>query len=166
MTTLNVVPIIPSAALGTESLLAAHVTLTPLGAPGLNASVPGAHPDARVEETRCGNMTKDSEETLLESAKAYFPAQADVTRALSNFKAYLPEGFVAYLPGSTVDLGHATSVPSPEPSASADVPIPAGDESMTVHTGYSTDAIPPSTSGPHLPLVPSPSAPTPKASTT
>ncbi|KAJ7926857.1 hypothetical protein B0H13DRAFT_2265773 [Mycena leptocephala] len=183
MSTPNVVPVILSAAPGTENLLVAHITLTPLGAPGPTASVPGAFPHALAEETTYGDVAK--EQTLFESAKAHLPAQTDVARSL---RAYLPLGVAAYLPDSeslssvllhppsnpalhegTVDVAHATSVPysksAPEPYASADVPIPTGDESTTVHTGYSTDAIPPSASGVYLALVQSPSVLSPNSST-
>ncbi|KAJ7040866.1 hypothetical protein C8F04DRAFT_1230597 [Mycena alexandri] len=183
MSTPTVVPATLSAAPGTENLLAAHITLTPLGVPGPTATVPGAFPPALAEETTYGDIAK--EQTLFESAKAHLPAQRDVVRSL---RAYLPLGVAAYLPDSeslssvllhppsntalhedTVDVARATSVlyskSAPGPYASADVPIPTGDESTTVHTGYSTDAIPPSASDVYLALVQSPSALSPNAST-
>lgn len=101
---LNLVPNIESTALpstpasewadSTNGVLAAHVTSTPLDPPG--PDVPGAFPgfDAEAPAT-------NSEETMVDTAKAYLPAEADVQRAITNAgqtaKAYLPQGVAAYL---------------------------------------------------------------------
>ena len=116
----NFVPVIPSTALpqtpasdwaeSTNDVLGAHVTRTPLGTPG--PSAPGAFPDALAEEASYADAAK--EQTLLatarqyfpaqedvagalESAKTYLPGQDDVARALESAKAYLPAGVAAYL---------------------------------------------------------------------
>ncbi|KAJ7692112.1 hypothetical protein B0H17DRAFT_1330869 [Mycena rosella] len=102
--------------------LSVHITRTPVGTPGSN--VPTAFPDALATEKTYGNAAN---EMLLESAKAYLPAQEDVVPALPNAKAYLPQGAAAYFPGTgssaptpqSVDVRHSASVlyteSAPEP---------------------------------------------------
>ncbi|KAJ7269521.1 hypothetical protein C8J57DRAFT_1005488, partial [Mycena rebaudengoi] len=72
----------------TNGILGAHVTSTPLGTPG--PRIPGAYPET----------PKGGDSTLLETAKGYMPAQADVQRAITNAgqtaKAYLPQGVASY----------------------------------------------------------------------
>ncbi|KAJ7066886.1 hypothetical protein B0H15DRAFT_736080, partial [Mycena belliarum] len=94
-------PVIPSGALpqtpagewaeSTHGVLDSHVTRTPLGTPG--PDIPGAFPGALAEETP---PREAGDKTLLDTAKGYLPAQADVARALSGAKAYLPQGVAAY----------------------------------------------------------------------
>ncbi|KAJ7108004.1 hypothetical protein C8R43DRAFT_1044451 [Mycena crocata] len=132
----NLVPTISSGALPTPAIewaedmndiLGAHITRTPVGTPG--PSVPGgfsalSEPDGAQDAS------------LLETAKAYLPAQDVMQRALGNAKAYLSEEVGAYFPDITnrsstslprqdtsestaVDIGHGASVPythsGPEP---------------------------------------------------
>ncbi|KAJ7463977.1 hypothetical protein FB451DRAFT_1492032 [Mycena latifolia] len=140
----NLVPVIPSDALpqtpagdwadSTNGVLGAHVTRTPVGTPG--PDVPGAFPNAFADEHRPGDATdmKQAQESLLESAKAYLPAQADVARALSGAKAYLPQGVAAYFPDST---------PAPTDSAveSSLPPLPPSDASLSRRDTESSTAV-------------------------
>ncbi|KAJ7122231.1 hypothetical protein C8R44DRAFT_735937 [Mycena epipterygia] len=105
MTTATSVPTIDSATLpspaddwaeNTNSILGAHkvASTPPLTAP----PVPGSFPDEAPPPQRSG-------ETLMDSARAYLPAEDDVQRAMTNVgqtaKAYLPQGMAAYLPSAS-----------------------------------------------------------------
>ncbi|KAJ7214897.1 hypothetical protein GGX14DRAFT_329869, partial [Mycena pura] len=74
----------------TNEQLGAHSAhRAPVGTPG--AAVPGAFPAEHDSES-----ADAGESSLLASAQSYLPAQADVVRALSAAKGYLPESVAAY----------------------------------------------------------------------
>jgi len=105
MATTNLVPTIESATLpqtpasewaeSTNNILNAHKPSTPLDKPG--PPIPKAFPEEQAPE--------QGGETLVDTAKAYLPAQEDVQRAMANAaKAYLPERVAAYIPASESEL--------------------------------------------------------------
>ncbi|KAJ7189105.1 hypothetical protein C8R46DRAFT_1024290 [Mycena filopes] len=96
------------------------------------------------------HATQEQASTLLASAQSYLPS-------LASAKAYLPEGVAAYLPSSasesslpaatpsaasTVDVGHATSVPytesAPEPYAATNTSTSTSTSNNPVDVGHST----------------------------
>jgi len=109
MATTNLVPTIDSTTLpstpasewakSTNNILDAHKPSTPLDMPG--PRIPGSFPEENASE-------QDNGDALLDTAKAYLPAQDEVQRAMTNAgqtaKAYLPESVAAYFPSSESEL--------------------------------------------------------------